>query len=153
MPIPRNTDADTFSLLTDHQLGQDSRLDMLLCSDMFSGGRTASSTPSRLSCHYNTLSAIPVPASTTGSHSASQSGRNSRGQEFRYISQKLVDLSDVEYVAVLDRGRRISEPGFLIAEFTAEADVSMTVKTTTLGKRFFFLCFSTVKFDLHPFFF
>ncbi|KAI7816311.1 PGAP1-like protein-domain-containing protein [Gamsiella multidivaricata] len=133
MPIPRSNEADTFNLLTDHQLGEYSRLDVLLCSDILSSSRATSMTPSRLSCQYSTLSAIPVPASTAGSFSAVQSGKYNRGHEFRFISKKLTELEDVQYVAILDRGRKFGEPGFLITEFASEADFTTTVETTTLG--------------------
>ncbi|KAF8925799.1 GPI inositol deacylase [Dissophora ornata] len=132
MPITSNEDIDTFNLLTDHQLGPDSRLDILLCSDVFGVGST-SSTPSQLSCQYNTLSAIPIPASPAKASSSSNFGRNARGQEFRFVSQKLGELDGVQYVAILDRGRKNGETGFLIAEYVTEADSTMTVETTTLG--------------------
>ncbi|KAG0319318.1 GPI inositol deacylase [Dissophora globulifera] len=132
IPIPRSyRDVDTLNLLTDHQLGPDSRLDLLLCSDVFSDDEAASTTPSRILCRYNTLSAIPIPASPTTTIATLHFGKPNRGQEFRFVSQKLEDLDNVHYVAVLDRGRKIGEPGFLIAEFAVEADNTFTAETTT----------------------
>lgn len=134
IPRPRYDNADTFNLLTDHQLGSESRLDVLVCKDGIRDVRSASTTPSQLLCRYNALPAVPVPASPAkNSASSAHSGKYGRGQEFRYISQRLEEMDDVQYIAIMDRGRRNGEPGFLVAEFAAEADTSMTVETTTLG--------------------
>ncbi|KAF9909207.1 GPI inositol deacylase [Linnemannia zychae] len=133
MSIPANTDIDTFNLLTDHTLGPDSRLDILICNDLLLSGRSKPGSPTRLSCHYNTLSAIPMPSSPSAQSLASHSGRSNRGQEFRFISQSLRELEDTRYIAILDRGRKIGDAGFLIAQFVNEADATATVETSTFG--------------------
>lgn len=134
MPIPADPDMDTFNLLTDHVLGPDSRLDVLICNDLLVSGRSKSGSP-RLSCHYNTLSAIPIPASLAPGSFASHPGRSNRAQEFRFISQSLKELEGTQYIAILDRGQKTGEPGFLIAQFTNDADATTTVETSTLGKK------------------
>jgi hypothetical protein len=136
MPIPVDPNMDTFNLLTDHMLGADSRLDVLICNDLLVSGRSKSVSP-RLSCHYNTLSAIPIPASRTTESFASPSGRSSRAQEFRFISQSLKELEGTRYIAILDRGQKAGEPGFLIAQFATDADATTTIETSTLGKKLF----------------
>ncbi|KAF9279104.1 GPI inositol deacylase [Linnemannia elongata] len=133
MPIPANPDLDSFNLLTDHVLGSDSRLDVLICNDLLVSGRSKPGSPTRLSCHYNTLSAIPMPASPATGSFASHAGRPNRGQEFRFISQSLKELEDTRYIAILDRGRKMGESGFLIAQFANDADATTTIETSTLG--------------------
>ncbi|KAG0287304.1 GPI inositol deacylase [Linnemannia gamsii] len=132
MPIPVDPNMDTFNLLTDHVLGPDSRLDVLICNDLLVSGRSKSGSQ-RLSCHYNTLSAIPIPASPATGSFASYSGRSNRAQEFRFISQSLKELEDTQYIAILDRGQKAGDSGFLIAQFTNDADATTTVETSTLG--------------------
>ncbi|KAG0214875.1 GPI inositol deacylase [Mortierella sp. NVP41] len=133
MPFPVDPNIDTFNLLTDHALGPDSRLDILICNDFSVTGRSKAVSPSRLSCQYNTLSAIPMPASPAAFPSTSHWGRSSRAQEFRFVSQNLEELEDTRYIAILDRGQKIGEAGFLIAQFANEADATTTVETSTLG--------------------
>ncbi|KAI1290567.1 GPI inositol deacylase, partial [Mortierella claussenii] len=133
MPIPQDISVDTFNLLTDHQLGPESRLDVLLCNDEIAEVHLASPESSRLSCRHSALTAIPLPASPANSPTSPPSSKYGRGQEFRFISQQLVDLSGSQYVAILDRGSRMTVPGFLLAEF-AKKDASVAVaETTTLG--------------------
>ncbi|KAF9366361.1 GPI inositol deacylase [Mortierella sp. NVP85] len=132
MPIPHD-DMDTFSVLTDHHLGTESRLDVFICKDASSDVGSRSLTLSQLLCRSKAPSAIPMPASPANIISSTYFGRYGREQEFRYISEKLDEMNSVEYVVIMDRGRKNGEPGFLVAEFTAEADTSMTVETTTLG--------------------
>ncbi|ORZ15985.1 PGAP1-like protein-domain-containing protein [Lobosporangium transversale] len=121
MPVPWDSDVDTFNLLTDHQFGPDSRLDLLLCTDEYSEVRAAASTDAaRLTCRYDTLSAIPIPASLASPAHPSTSpplGKYGRGQEFRFVSQKVQELDGVQYLVILDKGRKFPVPGFLIAEF------------------------------------
>ncbi|KAF9914341.1 GPI inositol deacylase, partial [Lobosporangium transversale] len=135
MPVPWDSDVDTFNLLTDHQFGPDSRLDLLLCTDEYSEVRAAASTDAaRLTCRYDTLSAIPIPASLASPAHPSTSpplGKYGRGQEFRFVSQKVQELDGVQYLVILDKGRKFPVPGFLIAEFVAEADSLVTMETTT----------------------
>ncbi|KAG0002299.1 GPI inositol deacylase, partial [Modicella reniformis] len=134
MSLPRNDHADTFNLLTCHQLGPDSRFDVLLCKNEASSTESASMAPSRLSCRYNVLPVVPLPASPVVNTTSSPLVRKyERGQEFRFISQRLNEIDDAHYVVIMDRGRKNGEPGFLVAEFAAEADTLMTVETTTLG--------------------
>lgn len=134
MPIPYG-DADTFSVLTDHYLGTDSRLEVFLCEDASSDVKSRSTTPSQLFCRSKAPSAIPMPASPANIVSSTYIGKYGRGQEFRYISEKLDEMDKAKYVVITDRGRKNGDPGFLVAEFTVEADTSMTVETTTLGTR------------------
>ncbi|KAF9103918.1 GPI inositol deacylase [Mortierella sp. AM989] len=134
IPLPRNRRVDTLNILTDHQLGQDSRLDVLLCNDIHLDVKaSSSSTPKQLDCRHNALTVIPVPASPVNPPASTHTGKSTRGQEFRFITQKLEELVDIQYVMILDRGRSISEPGFLVAEFVAEAETNVTATTTTLG--------------------
>ncbi|KAG0228491.1 GPI inositol deacylase [Mortierella sp. GBA43] len=130
MPIPRHDTLDTFNLLTDHPLGPDSRLDVLLCKDAPQDDDELSRISLLLSCRYNALPAVPMPASRTVSTFAKRYGR---GQEFRYITQTLDEMKDAQYVVIMDRGQTIGAPGFLVAEFASEAATSMTVETTNLG--------------------
>ncbi|KAG0371220.1 GPI inositol deacylase [Mortierella sp. AD032] len=133
MRIPVHPDMDTFNLLTDHTLGPDSRLDVLVCNDLLVPGRSKPGSPTRLSCHYNTLSAIPIPSSPSAQSLASHPGRSTRGQEFRFISQRLMDLEDIRYIAILDRGHKMGDAGFLIAQYANEANATTTVETSTFG--------------------
>ncbi|KAG0205911.1 GPI inositol deacylase [Mortierella sp. GBA30] len=145
MPVPHrkgNDNIDNFTLLTSHQLGPDSRLDLLLCNDLPAAKTTMNTTPTKLSCRHSLLSAVPVPASpptlSATSFSSSYTGRYTRPSEYRFISQQIKDLKkedeeDVQFIVILDRGRSFGEPGFLIAEFAASADNTMTVETTTIA--------------------
>ncbi|KAF9926854.1 GPI inositol deacylase [Linnemannia zychae] len=137
LPIPFNQDMDTFNLLTDHAFGPDSRLDILLCNDILMSGRTKSGNPTRLNCRYNNLSAIPMPSSTAATATVTPSSshfiKSKASQEFRFISQSLKDLEDIQYIAILDRGRKMGDPGFLIAQFANEEDTTTTVETSNIG--------------------
>ncbi|KAG0008264.1 GPI inositol deacylase [Entomortierella chlamydospora] len=138
-PLPQNRSIDTLNILTDHLLGQESRLDVLVCKDVSSDTNaptspsSSSPVPNQLSCLHNALTVIPVPASPINSPSPTHTTRYNRGQEFRFVTQKLEELNDAQYIVILDRGRSISEPGFLIAEFAAEAETIVTSETTTRG--------------------
>ncbi|KAF9985591.1 GPI inositol deacylase, partial [Mortierella antarctica] len=125
MPVPQKKSIDTFTLLTNHQLGPDSRLNLLLCTD--------SSTGTRSACRHDLLSAVPIPASPPTLSVSPYPGRHSRVSEYRFISQQIKALDGIQFVAVLDKGRKHGEPGFLIAEFAAEVNCTITKETTTLG--------------------
>ncbi|KAF9188485.1 GPI inositol deacylase [Haplosporangium sp. Z 767] len=135
MPIPRKAGIDTLVLLTNHHLGMNSRLDVLLCRDLSAATRTTpSSNPTRMSCRRNVFSAVPIPASSAAHQSSSHQRRYSRGQEFRFISEKIndFDMKDDHFLVVLDKGNKLGEPGFLIAEAVSEAATTTTIETTTL---------------------
>ncbi|KAF9578623.1 GPI inositol deacylase, partial [Lunasporangiospora selenospora] len=133
--VPRTQRIDTFNMLTDHLLGAQSRLDVLLCNDISGGPRLNNAQPDRLSCFHNSLSTIPIPASTESTTRPLFAGRNFKGDEFRYATEKMSEstLSDIQYLVLLDRGQKMGEPGFLIAEFVLEADTTVIAETTTLG--------------------
>ncbi|KAF9954642.1 GPI inositol deacylase [Mortierella alpina] len=130
-PVPHTKGVDTFTLLTNHQLGPNSRLNLLLCTDSPTGTKMPS--PSRLSCRQDLLSAVPIPASPPTFSASPYPGRHNRVSEYRFISQQIKALDGIQYIAVLDKGRKHGEPGFLIAEFAAEANNTITMETTTLG--------------------
>ncbi|CAO3567361.1 unnamed protein product [Mortierella alpina] len=133
LPVPQSKSIDTFTLLTNHHLGPDSRLNLLLCTDAPTGAKSATSFPSRLSCRYDLLSAVPIPASPPTLSASPYPGRHSRVSEYRFISQQMKALDGIQFVAVLDKGRKHGEPGFLIADFAADVNNTITKETTTLG--------------------
>lgn len=141
IPIPVGSSVDTFNLVTDYSLEVGSRLETLLCVDQTPDSHVSpsstASTPSTLSCTHDSLSAIPIPASPaqSASSASSQGGaRYNKGQEFRFISQKMNALKDAHYVVIKDLGRKVGETGFVIAEFGSEKNSTLTVPTTTLSK-------------------
>ncbi|KAG0091157.1 GPI inositol deacylase [Podila epicladia] len=113
---------DTLTALTDHGLGEQSRLDLLLCKD------TAEENPKRktLFCSSGDLPIFPVPASTDTSSMPLFTGECFTAREFRSMSLSLAKVQDYQFLAILDRGRRFSDAGFLIAQ---PVNMSMTIKT------------------------
>ncbi|KAF8952404.1 GPI inositol deacylase [Entomortierella lignicola] len=135
LPLKRNTNIDTLNILTDHLLNQESRLEVLICRDISSNVNKAStsSAPDQLSCRHNALTVVPVPASPVNPPLSTYAPKYTRGQEFQFVTQKLDELNNMDYLVILDRGHNISEPGFLITEFVAESDTIVTTETTTIG--------------------
>jgi len=131
---------DTFNLVTDYSLEVGSRLETLLCVDKTPNSHLSPSstmaTPSTLSCRHDKFSAIPIPASPVqpASSTSSQGTRYIKGQEFRFISQKMNTIKDAHYVVIKDLGRKVGETGFVIAEFGSEKNSTLTVPTSTLSK-------------------
>ncbi|KAF9332810.1 GPI inositol deacylase [Podila minutissima] len=133
MELPWESDMATFSLLTDHTLGPESRLDIMLCNDMSTTVRAASSTPSKLACLYDTLSAVPVPASAPRRTVPIRTANHNAVKEFQFVSKSVEDLDAAQFIVILDRGQKMGELGFLIAEFTSEKESTITAETTSLG--------------------
>ncbi|KAF9412157.1 GPI inositol deacylase [Podila epigama] len=133
MEVPWESNKDTFSLLTDHTFGSNSRMEIMLCNDVSTTARTASSTPSKLSCHIDTLSAIPIPSSMPQPAVPNRFGDLAPIKEFRFVSKSVEDLSAAQYVVILDRGSSWGHPGFLVAEFMSENESTITATTSTLG--------------------
>lgn len=133
MELPWESDKATFSLLTDHTLGSESRLDIMLCNDMSTTVRAASSTPRKLACQYDTLSAVPVPASVPRRTVPIRIANHNAAKEFQFVSKSVEDLDAAQFIVILDRGQKMGELGFLIAEFTSETESTITAETTSLG--------------------
>ncbi|KAF9316509.1 GPI inositol deacylase [Podila horticola] len=133
MELPWESDKTTFSLLTDHTLGPESRLSIMLCNDMSTTVRAASSTPNKLACQYDTLSAVPIPASAPRRAVPIRFADHSPVKEFQFVSKSVEDLDAAQFVVILDRGQKMGELGFLIAEFTSEKESTITAETTSLG--------------------
>lgn len=113
---------DTVTMLTDHGLGQHSRLDLLLCKKAVEENLNRKS----LLCSGSNLPVFPVPASTEASSIPLFTGEYFTAREFQSMSLSLDEVADYQYLAVLDRGRRFSDAGFLVAQ---PVNISATIKT------------------------
>ncbi|KAG0343777.1 GPI inositol deacylase [Podila humilis] len=133
MELPWESRRDTFTLLTDHILGSENRIDLMLCNDMSTAERAVSSTPSRLACQYDTLSAVPIPASVPRATVPIRFGEHTPVKEFQFISRSVRDLSTAQFIVVLDRGQKMGNLGFVVAEFASKAYSTVTAETTSLG--------------------
>lgn len=121
---------DTLTMLTDHGLGQQSRLDLLLCKD----AAEEKSKRKTLLCSSSDLSIFPIPASTEASSMPLFTGEYFTAREFRSMSLSLDEVLDYQYLAILDRGRRFSDAGFLVAQPVNMSTTIKTVETSILGK-------------------
>ncbi|KAF9122334.1 GPI inositol deacylase [Mortierella sp. GBA39] len=133
MALPQSSDSPgTITLLTDHALGQNSRLNVLLCRDL-AAPSSSSNKPQALSCRSDKLTFVPIPASTESSTMPLFTGEYYTAQEFRFTQKQARELVGYPFLVVLDRGRRYAEPGFLLAEIGKEAVHQEVIETTTLG--------------------
>ncbi|KAF2771832.1 PGAP1-domain-containing protein [Teratosphaeria nubilosa] len=138
MPIPAQPVAEDgkFSLMTnkalDASINNDSII-TLLCSVFppsgFSGPTFAinmdvalgSSGSTRLACKNAASDASYLPASTTESQNAFDDA-----PPFSYLQYEMSDLHDYQFIAVIDQSPEPT-PGWLIAEFSTEADSTITI--------------------------
>ncbi|KAF9157031.1 GPI inositol deacylase [Linnemannia schmuckeri] len=132
MALPQSSDSPgVIALLTDHALGQSSRLDVLVCKYLASSPE--SQKPQALSCKSDKLIFVPIPASTESSTMPLFTGEYYTAREFRFVQKQAKELVGYPFLVVLDRGRQYAEPGFLLAEFSKEAVHREVIETTTLG--------------------
>ncbi|KAG0207330.1 GPI inositol deacylase [Mortierella sp. GBA30] len=124
--IPQSREEDTLTLLTSHKLGDKSRLDVLLCTEVTQETMT-------LSCQRDPLAAVPIPASTEASTLPLFTGEYFTEREFRFAYRHLRSLTGFQYLVVVDRGRLYFDPGFLVVQFLNEETATDTVGTTTIG--------------------
>ena len=133
LPVPtfRATDDQEFHLLSDQALGssgESAPLDVLFCSAFtLSPGHSAaifsmnmdlsgtSSGSTRLACKRAPSDVVPLPASTRDSKNAFDDAR-----PFSYLRYDLSDLSEDQYVAVVDRSEA-PRAGWVLAEFAAKS--------------------------------
>ncbi|KAF9295030.1 GPI inositol deacylase [Linnemannia elongata] len=133
LALPQSSDSPgAFTLLTDHTLGQNSRLDVLLCKDLASPS-SSSHRPHALSCRSDKLTFVPIPASTESSTMPLFTGEYYTAREFRFTQRQARELVGYPFLVVLDRGRQYGEPGFLLAEISKETAHKEVIETTTLG--------------------
>ncbi|KAF9962390.1 GPI inositol deacylase [Mortierella alpina] len=125
MEIPKAREQDTLAIVTNHKLGDRSRLDVLICRE------TASK---HLSCERELLGAVPIPASAETSTMPLFTGEYFTNREFRFVSKKLGALTGAQYLVIVDRGAAFLDPGFLVAQFMNEDTSIDTVETTTTGE-------------------
>ncbi|KAG0220272.1 GPI inositol deacylase [Mortierella sp. NVP41] len=133
--LPASSDLQgTITVLTDHGLGDHSRLDVFLCKGPVSSSSSAQQ-PHTLSCRSDKLPFVPIPASTDSSTMPLFTGEYYTAREFRFVQKRVCDLEAGEYsfLVILDRGRQYAEPGFLLAEFRNEAPRREVIETTTMG--------------------
>ncbi|KAG9063172.1 GPI inositol deacylase [Linnemannia hyalina] len=136
MALPQSSNSPgTITLLTDHALGQNSRLNVFLCKDL-AAPSSSSHKPQALSCRSDKLAFIPIPASTESSTMPLFTGEYYTAREFRFIQKQVRELVGYPFLVVLDRGRRYAESGFLLTEISKEAVHQEVIETTTIGQRF-----------------
>ncbi|KAF9964644.1 GPI inositol deacylase [Mortierella alpina] len=125
MELPTSREQDTLSIITSHDLGKRSRLEVLLCTEVAS---------KFLSCERDRLGEAPIPASTETSTMPLFSGEYFTNREFRFVSKRLRALAGSQLLVIVDRGASFMDPGFLIWQLMSENASSDTVETTTVGK-------------------
>ncbi|KAG0027331.1 GPI inositol deacylase [Podila clonocystis] len=135
---------DTMSVLTDHGLGQQSRLDLLLCKDAEENLKQKT-----LLCSSSDLHIFPVPASTDTSSLPLFTGEYFTAREFRSVSLSLEMVPDYKYLAILDRGRRFSDAGFLVAQPVNMSTTVKTVQSSMLAKPLFSTMMKQSSWNLH----
>ncbi|KAK3841422.1 MAG: PGAP1-like protein-domain-containing protein [Linnemannia gamsii] len=129
--LPGSLPQSTITLLTDHAIGQNSRLDIFLCRD-HTLSTPSSLNPQTLSCRSDKLTFAPIPASTESSTMPLFTGEYYTAREFRFTQKQVKDMTGHPYLVVLDRGRQYAEPGFLLAEFSKEGSHREVIETTTI---------------------
>ncbi|CAO3570505.1 unnamed protein product [Mortierella alpina] len=102
MELPKSREQDYLSIVTSHNLGMRSRLDVLLCTEVAS---------KFLSCNNDRLGAAPIPASTETSTMPLFSGQYFTNREFRFVSQRLGALVRSQLLVIVDRGASSQIPG------------------------------------------
>ncbi|QGA19723.1 hypothetical protein EYB26_007415 [Talaromyces marneffei] len=131
MPVPpQGVPGKKFTLLTDQPFDQpDGKLEVLFCTVFpMQAGRGASlfsmridlsrggSGSTRLACKNAAPDRIHLPASTSSSQNAF-----SEGPPFSYLQYELEELSDHQFVAVVDKAQARTN-GWVIAEFSDSSD-------------------------------
>ncbi|KAF9939290.1 GPI inositol deacylase [Mortierella alpina] len=124
MKIPKAREQDTLSIVTSHNLGKRSRLDVLLCTEVAS---------KVLACERDRLGAAPIPASAETSTQPLFTGDYFTSREFRFVSKRLGALSGSQSLVIVDRGAAFMDPGFLVRQFMNEDASIDTIETTTMG--------------------
>ncbi|THX83273.1 PGAP1-domain-containing protein [Aureobasidium pullulans] len=137
LPVPSLIEKDTrkLSVLTNQRIDEHGPVQVFLCSSHIpqagAGGNAyainldlsgGSSGFMRLSCKDAASDAIALPASTSGSAFAFDDA-----SPFTYIEYTLKDLSDYQYVAVIDKASELTD-GWVVAEFSDSAKSTITVK-------------------------
>ncbi|KAF9281812.1 GPI inositol deacylase [Mortierella alpina] len=122
MEIPKAREQDTLSIVTSHNLGKRSRLDVLICLEAAS---------KLLSCERDRLGAVPIPASTETSAMPLFTGEYFTNLEFRFVSKRLRALAGSQFLVIVDRGAAFMDPGFLITQIMNEDTSTDTLETTT----------------------
>ncbi|KAF8948998.1 GPI inositol deacylase, partial [Haplosporangium bisporale] len=136
---------DTVTMLTDHGLGQHSRLDLLLCKKAVEENLNRKS----LLCSGSNLPVFPVPASTEASSIPLFTGEYFTAREFQSMSLSLDEVADYQYLAVLDRGRRFSDAGFLVAQPVNISATIKTVESSLLAKSRFSTIMKQSSWNMH----
>ncbi|KAI4723193.1 PGAP1-domain-containing protein [Aureobasidium sp. EXF-10727] len=137
LPVPSlaQNDARRLSVLTNQRIGEHGPLQVFLCSSHVpqagAGGNAyainldlsgGSSGFMRLSCKDTAVDAIALPASNSNSNFAFDDVA-----PFTYIEYALKDLSDYQFVAVIDKASELTD-GWVVAEFSDAVKSTVTVK-------------------------
>ncbi|KAF9576616.1 GPI inositol deacylase [Mortierella alpina] len=124
MELPKAREQDSLAVVTNHNLGKRSRLDVLVCTEVASKS---------LSCERDRLGAAPIPASTESSAMPLFTGEYFTNSEFRFVFKQLGALAGSQFLVIVDRGAAFMDPGFLVRQFIHEDTSTDTVETTTIG--------------------
>lgn len=137
LPVPSLAEDDSrkLSVLTNQKIGEHGPVQIFLCSSHVpqagAGGNAyainldlsgGSSGFMRLSCKDAAIDAIALPASTTDSNFAFEDR-----SPFTYIEYVLKDLSEYQFVAVIDKASELTD-GWVVAEFSDSSKSTVTVK-------------------------
>ncbi|KAG9307753.1 hypothetical protein G9A89_023318 [Geosiphon pyriformis] len=138
MPIPPtapHSTLNTFSLLTDQNLGKFSHVDVLLCDimhtevlvlnnpDNLTATELALPTAPRLTCHIASGDAVVLPASRNDDRDAFSR------RTFNFLKLKVKDLGNYQYISIMDENRSQVD-GFLLAEFYDEQSTILSLETS-----------------------
>lgn len=137
MPVPpQGVPGKKFTLLTDQPFDQpDGKLEVLFCTVFpIQAGRSAAlfsmrmdlsrggSGSTRLACKNAAPDRIHLPASTSSSQKAF-----SDGPPFSYLQYELEELSEHQFVAVVDKAQTRTN-GWVIAEFSDSSDAVISTR-------------------------
>ena len=136
LPTGQVIEPGRFTLLTDQRLDGSGTLEVFVCSvQSHQHGQTASlfamnmdlsdgnsGSTRRLACKSASADVVAVPASRADSNFAFDDTA-----PFSYLQYDLTDLSEYQYIAVIDKGNE-ETPGWLVAECNTFDESTTTIK-------------------------
>ncbi|KAF9429057.1 GPI inositol deacylase [Entomortierella beljakovae] len=129
LPIPKQTNLDTFVLLTNLNFNTQSNFNIILCND----GPQSGSEDKILICGNDSLPAITIPGSMRESTMPLFTGEYFTGQEFFSISVPLRNLENFQYVVLVNSRGFFTGSDFIISQFKNDKSTIDEISTSVFG--------------------
>ncbi|KAI1434682.1 GPI inositol-deacylase [Xylaria sp. CBS 124048] len=149
--------SSTFTLLSNMELGENAKLEVMLCSlypsqtgqpnlpllaDLDLSGNSSTST--RLACKSAGHDVVALPASTHITKAPFFLEGEQQIPPFSYLQYDAISIRDYQFVVVIDKAG-VPTSGWVVAQFSNTADSQLTY-STSIGR----LMTSSLQFELPP---